>query len=147
MKVILKQDVEMVGKAGEMKNVADGYARNFLVPRGLAVLATSRSIAEVEHRKRMVEAKMRSDLKDAEALKDRLGQVACKIAREVGEEERLFGSVTNRDIAEALNAAGIEIDHRKIVMSAPLKHLGAHEVSVRLSAEVTAVVKVWVVAK
>ena len=147
MKVILKQDVEQVGAAGEVKTVSDGYARNFLIPRGMALPATSRSLSEMEHKKRQVEAKLRRDRKDAEGLKERLEQVACKISREAGEEDKLFGSVTNRDIAEALEAEGIELDHRKIVLDAPLKTLGVFDVTIKLASDVSAVVKVWVVAK
>jgi large subunit ribosomal protein L9 len=147
MKVILTQDVDQVGKAGQILDVAPGFGRNFLVPRGLAMAATSRSIAQVEHRKRIVADKLAREVKDAEALKARIETVACKIAREAGEEDKLFGSVTSRDIADALHEEGIDIDHRKIQIDTPLRNLGVFEVSVKLGSQVAAKVKVWVVAK
>lgn len=147
MKIILSQDVEQVGKAGQVLEVADGFGRNFLIPRGLALPATARSINQVEHQKRVVADKIAKNRKDAEGLKGRLEDVACKIAREAGEEDKLFGSVTIRDIADALAEEGIEIDHKKIVLDQPIKHLGVYTVDVKLATEVVAKVKVWVVAK
>ena len=147
MKVILSQDVEQVGKAGTVLEVADGFGRNYLIPRGFALPATARSINQVEHQKRVVADKIAKTRKDAEGLKGRLEDVACKIAREAGEEDKLFGSVTIRDIADALAEEGIEVDHKKIVLDAPIKHLGVYTVEVKLAAEVAAKVKVWVVAK
>lgn len=147
MKVILNQDVDSVGRAGQVLDVADGFGRNYLLPRGLAMLATPRAAAQVEHRKRLVAAKLVRARKEAEALKSRLEDVACKIAREAGEEDKLFGSVTTRDIADALAEEGIEIDHRKVVLDAPIKHLGVYHVDVKLAPDVVAKVKVWVVAK
>jgi large subunit ribosomal protein L9 len=147
MKVILTQDVDQVGSAGQVLDVADGFGRNYLVPRGLAMPATTRSIAQVEHRKRVVADRIARDLKSAEAIKAKLESVSCKIAREAGEGERLFGSVTNRDVADALAEEGIQIDHRTILLDPPIKDLGAFEVSVKLAPQVVAKVKVWVVAK
>jgi len=147
MKVILSQDVEQVGKAGTVLEVADGFGRNYLIPRGMALPATARSINQVEHQKRIVADKIATARKDAEGLKGRLENVACKVAREAGEEDKLFGSVTIRDIADALAEEGIEIDHRKIVLDQPIKHLGVYSVEVKLSTDVVAKVKVWVVAK
>lgn len=147
MKVILSQDVEQVGKAGEIKDVAPGFGRNFLIPRGLALPATTKSIAQVEHKKRVVADAIARTRKDAEGLKARLEDVACKIAREAGEEDKLFGSVTSRDIADALAEEGIEVDSKKIQLDQPLKHLGVYTVEIKLATEVAAQIKVWVVAK
>jgi len=147
MKVILTQDVDQVGTAGQVLDVADGFGRNYLVPRGLALPATSGSIAQVEHRKRIVADRIARELKTAEALKAKLESVSCKIAREAGEGDRLFGSVTNRDVADALAEEGVQIDHRTIQLEMPIKDLGAFEVPVKLAPKVVAMVKVWVVAK
>ncbi len=147
MKIILSQDVEQVGKAGTVLEVADGFGRNYLIPRGLALPATARSINQIEHQKRIVADKIAKTRQDAEGLKGRLEDVACKIAREAGEEDKLFGSVTIRDIADALAEEGIVVDHKKIVLDSPIKHLGVYTVDVKLAAEVVAKVKVWVVAK
>ena len=147
MKIILNQDVEQVGKAGDVKDVSDGFGRNFLIPRGLAMLATPRASDQMEHRKRLVHDKIVRERKSAEAQKMKLEEVACKIAREAGEEDKLFGSVTTRDVCDALHDEGVEIDHRKIVLDQPIKHLGVYTVDVKLAPEVVAKVKVWVVAK
>ncbi len=147
MKVILVQDVDQVGKAGTVADVADGFARNYLLPRGFAVSATTNSIAQFEHRKKVVQDKLIRDRKDAEGLKGKLEGIACKIAREAGEEDKLFGSVTARDIADAIAEEGITIDHKSVKLDAPLKNLGVFTVPVKLGTDVTANVKVWVVAK
>ena len=147
MKIILNQDVEQVGKAGDVKDVSDGFGRNFLIPRGLAMLATPRAKDQMEHRQRLVHDKIVRERKSAEAQKMKLEEVACKIAREAGEEDKLFGSVTTRDVCDALHEEGVEVDHRKIQLDQPIKHLGVYTVDVRLAPEVVAKVKVWVVAK
>jgi len=147
MKVILTMDVEQVGRAGQVVDVAPGFSRNFLIPRGLAVRATTRSIAQFEHRKRVVAERLAREKREAETLKERLEGVACRIAREAGEEDRLFGSVTARDIAAALADEGFKIDHRAVQLENPIKHLGIYQVEVRLAPDVTAQVKVWVIAK
>jgi len=147
MKVILNQDVEQVGQAGDIVEVSPGFSRNYLIPRGFAVTATTRSVKQLEHSKRLVADRIAGNRKDAMALKDSLEKVACKIAREAGEEDKLFGSVTTRDITAALADEGFEIDHRKIKLESPIKHLGIYHVDVKMAAEVVAQVKVWVVAK
>ncbi|NOZ00400.1 MAG: 50S ribosomal protein L9 [Deltaproteobacteria bacterium] len=147
MKVILNQDVEQLGQAGDIVDVSPGYCRNFLIPRGLAVTATTRSVKQIEHRKRMVADRIARGRKSALALKESLEKVACKIAREAGEEDKLFGSVTTRDITVALADEGFEIDHRKVKLESPIKHLGIYHVDVKLATDVAAQVKVWVVAK
>lgn len=147
MKVILNQDVEQVGQAGEIVEVSPGFSRNYLLPRGLAVRATTRSVKQLEHSKRMVADRIARERKGAVALKESLEKVACKIAREAGEEDKLFGSVTTRDITAALADEGFEVDHRNIKLDAPIKQLGIFHVDVKLAPEVLAQVKVWVVAK
>ncbi|MBP7126442.1 50S ribosomal protein L9 [Myxococcota bacterium] len=147
MKVILSQDLETLGRAGDVKEVSDGYARNFLFPRGIALPATRRSMEQIEHQKRLVADRIAAARKAAMGLKERIEATPCKVAREAGEEDRIFGSVTARDIAAALAEEGIEVDHRKIQLEQPLKNLGVFTVPVRLEREVVAEAKVWVVAK
>jgi len=139
--------MEHLGKAGEIVDVADGYARNYLIPQGKAVLATTRSVKTLEHAKRQVQAQLLRERKTAEAMKAVIEKTSVNIVREAGEEEKLFGSVTNRDIAEALAAEGIVVDHRVILLENPIKTLGSFKVEVKLTTEVRAEVKVRVVAK
>ncbi len=147
MKVILNENIDHLGKAGEIVDVSDGFARNFLIPHGKAVLATTRSVRELEHARRQVQAQILRERKTAEALKQAIEKVALNIVREAGEEEKLFGSVTNRDVAEALALEGFTVDHRKIQLEDPIKTLGTFKVEIRLNTDVTAEVKVRVVAK
>lgn len=147
MKVILNEHMEHLGKAGEIVDVADGFARNYLIPQGKAVLATTRSVKTLEHAKRQVQAQLLRERKTAEAMKAALEKTSVNIVREAGEEEKLFGSVTNRDIAEALAAEGIVVDHKVILLENPIKALGSFKVEVKLTTEVRAEVKVRVVAK
>lgn len=147
MKVILNEHMDHLGKAGEIVDVADGFARNYLIPQGKAVLATTRSVKELEHARRQVQAQLLRERKTAEALKAALEKTALNIVHEAGEEDKLFGSVTNRDIAEALAADNFKIDHRIIMLENPIKTLGTFKVAIRLTAEVTAEIKVRVVAK
>ncbi len=147
MQIILKEDLENLGKSGEVVNVRTGYGRNYLLPRGLAVLATAGDIARVDHEKRVIAARTTKLAKEAQAEADRLSQVTVSIARAVGEEDKLFGSVTSRDIAEALQQQGVTVDSKKIVLDEPLKALGMTEVPVKLSRGVQAKIKVWVVKK
>jgi len=147
MKVILNEHIDHLGKAGEIVEVSDGFARNYLIPHGKAVLATTRSVRELEHAKREVQAQLLRERKTAEAMKAALEKVACNIVREAGEEEKLFGSVTNRDIAEALAVEGFTVDHRKIDLEMPIKTLGTFKIAIKLTTEVSAELKVRVVAK
>ncbi len=147
MKVILNENIDHLGKAGEIVDVSDGFARNFLIPQGKAVLATTRSVRELEHARRQVQAQLLRERKTAEATKQAIEKVALNIVREAGEEEKLFGSVTNRDIAEALAVEGFTVDHRKIQLDNPIKTLGTFKVEIKLNTDVSAEVKVRVVAK
>jgi large subunit ribosomal protein L9 len=147
MQIILTQDVENLGKAGELVTVRPGYGRNYLVPRGLAVSATMRNKNRLEHEKVLIERKITKERASATELAARLNGMTLQFERIVGEDEKLFGSVTNRDIADQLKRAGIEIDHRTIQLDQAVKALGKYEVSVRLSAGVVAGLKFWVVGK
>jgi large subunit ribosomal protein L9 len=144
MKVILTADLLHVGKVGEVVDVANGYGRNYLLPRGLAILATpgnERSRAQQQKARLAREAKNKSE---AEALASRLQALSLNIAKKTGEGERLYGSVTSMDIADLLKGRGISLDRRRIVLDAPLKTLGTHKVPIRLHPEVTAEVVVAV---
>jgi large subunit ribosomal protein L9 len=145
MQVILRDDMDNLGKSGEVVNVKPGYARNYLLPRGLAVKATASDVARVEHEKRVIAARTAKMAKAAQAEADKLSQVSVSIARAVGEEDKLYGSVTSRDIAEALREQGVIVDAKKIQLDDPIKALGMVEVAVKLGRGVSAKVKVWVV--
>jgi large subunit ribosomal protein L9 len=147
MQVILRDDMDNLGKSGEVVNVKEGYARNFLLPRGHAIKATAGDIARVEHEKRIIAARTAKLAKEAQAEADNLSQVSVSIARAVGEEDKLFGSVTGRDISEALKEKGVHVDAKKIHLDEPIKALGMVEVPVKLGRGVTANIKVWVVKK
>jgi len=126
--------------------VADGYGRNFLLPRGLAVRADARNVRQLEHTRRIVDRKKAQRLVEAQAQASKLDGVAVSIRRTAGEEsDKLFGSVTNRDVAEALAAEGFEVDRRSIELEEPIKSIGIFQVPVRLHAEVAAEVKVYVI--
>jgi large subunit ribosomal protein L9 len=145
MQVILRDDMDNLGKSGEVVNVKEGYARNYLLPRGLAIKATAGDVKRVEHEKRVIAARTAKLAKEAQAEADKLSSVSVSIARAVGEEDKLYGSVTSRDIAEALGEKGVKVDSKKIHLPEPIKALGMTEVSVKLGRGVNATVKVWVV--
>jgi large subunit ribosomal protein L9 len=145
MQVILRDDMDNLGKSGEVVNVKPGYARNFLLPRGHAIKATAGDIKRVEHEKRVIAARTAKMAKEAQAEADKLSQVSVSISRAVGEEDKLYGSVTSRDIAEALAGKGVKVDSKKIHLEEPIKTLGMTEVQVKLGRGVNAAVKVWVV--
>jgi large subunit ribosomal protein L9 len=145
MQVILRDDMDNLGKSGEVVNVKPGYARNYLLPRGLAIKATATDVARVEHEKRVIAARTAKLAKETQAEADKLSAVAVSIARAVGEEDKLYGSVTSRDIAEALREKGVTVDAKKIHLDEPIKALGMVEVQVKLGRGVNATIKVWVV--
>ncbi len=147
MKVILRQNVESLGKAGELVKVADGYARNFLIPKGLAAEATPRNLKVFEHEKRRILQQAEHIQKQAEETAAKLTGVVCTIARRVGEQEKLFGSVGAKDIEEALVAQGVEIEKKNILLDEPIKSLGDFPVRIKVSAGVVAEIKVAVVAE
>jgi len=147
MQIILTQDVENLGKAGELVSVRPGYGRNYLVPRGLAVSATVRNKNRLDHEKSLIERKVAKERASATEIAARLNGMTLQFERMVGEDEKLFGSVTNRYIAEQLKRAGVELDHRTILLDQAVKALGKYEVPVRLTAGVVATLKFWVVGK
>jgi large subunit ribosomal protein L9 len=148
IQVILQGDVENVGTSGELVKVRPGYARNFLLPRRLAVPATTAQVNRVNHEKAVAVAKAEKARKEAREVAAKLGSLSIKIARPVGEDNRLFGSVSAKDIEAAVRAAGIEsFDRKKMHLPDALKALGTHEVSVKLLSDVSATLKVEVVKK
>ena len=147
MEVILREHVDHLGQRGEIVKVADGYARNYLLPRKLALLVTEGNRKQIERERAKFEVKEAEDQKVAQAIADRMASVEIVIARRVGETDALYGSVTAADIAEALAAKGFDIDRRRLQLSDPIKKLGAVDLPVKLHREVTATVKVKVVAE
>jgi large subunit ribosomal protein L9 len=147
MQIILTQDVDNLGKAGELVSVRPGYGRNYLVPRGFAVSATVRNKNRLDHEKTLIERKVAKERASATELATRINGMTLQFERIVGEDEKLFGSVSNRDIADQLKRAGIEIDHRTIALDQTVKALGKYEVPVKLAAGVIATLKFWVVGK
>ncbi|MGH7595113.1 MAG: 50S ribosomal protein L9 [bacterium] len=145
MKVILRQDFDALGEAGKTFTVKDGYARNFLIPRGIAYEATGSNQRLFEQDKQRLEARKNREKHLAEGMQAKLDGVSVTATVPVGEEDRVFGSVTTQDIADLLTAKGFEIDKRKIQLEEPIKALGFYEVPVKLHSEVQAVIKVWVV--
>jgi large subunit ribosomal protein L9 len=146
VEVILKEHVENLGQRGEIVKVASGYARNFLFPRQLALAVTEENKKQIERERVKAEAKEAEELKGARALASTLEGLDIAIARRVGENDTLYGSVTTGDIADALAARDVTVDRRKIQLSDPLKSLGEHAVPVKLHREVTANLKVRIVA-
>jgi large subunit ribosomal protein L9 len=147
MEVILREHVEKLGSRGEVVKVADGYARNYLLPRKLALLATEGNRKHIERERAKLDAKEADEKKVVEAIGERLAGVEVVIARKVGETDALYGSVTAADIVEALAAKGFDIDKRKLQLAEPLKKIGEVKVPVKLHREVTVPVTVRVVAE
>ncbi len=147
MKVILKQAVEGLGQGGDLVEVKDGYARNFLVPQGLVVAATSGNVKQIEHQRTLIKARLEEEKGLAEDLATRLAQLSLTITKRVGENDRLFGSVTNREIEEALREEGIMVPHKTIVLQEQIRSTGVYNVEIKLHTEVKTVLKVWVVPK
>lgn len=147
VQVILQQDVDKVGKSGELVRVRPGFARNYLLPRELAVLATTAAVSRIEHQKAVALARAEKARKEARDAALELGAISIRIEQKAGEDGRLFGSVTTKDIEASLRAQGFEIDRRKIHLAEPIKQSGSHVVTVKLASDVVASVKVEVVAK
>ena len=147
MQLILTQDVANLGKAGELVSVRPGYGRNFLVPGGYAVTASVSNKNRLEHEKAVIERRVTKERAQANDIATRINGMTLQFERQVGEDEKLFGSVTSRDIQEQLKKANVEIDHRWVALDAAVKALGKYEVPVKLSAGVTATLKFWVVGK
>jgi len=147
MEVILREHMDNLGRRGEVVKVADGYARNYLLPRKLALLATEGNKKQIERERAKFDAKDAEERKIAEAIGERLSAVEIVITRKVGETAALYGSVTSADIADALAAKGFEVDRRKVQLPEPIKKLGDFSVPVRLQRDVVATVKVKVAAE
>jgi len=145
MKVILKEDVKSIGSMGQIVDVSDGFARNYLVPKGLAVEANVKNMRSLEHEKKVIQEKARKVKNSVQDLANRLAEMNVVIKTKAGEEGKLFGSVTTMDIAEQLKNQGIEIDKKKISLDEPIKRLGTYAVNLRLHSEITAQVNIQVI--
>jgi len=145
VKVILTEDISSLGKIGDVIQVADGYGRNFLIPQGKSILATSQSVKKFEHQKQLLKQKAEKDKKEAEKLARKLEEVSCTIAMAAGEGDKLFGAVTSLDIEAALKNEGVAVDRKKILLEEPIKSLGIYTVPIKLNPGITANLKVWVV--
>ena len=146
MKVILLEDVRGSGKSGDVVNVSDGYARNMLIPRGLAVEATPQNIKQLEKKKEAIAKKFAEDKAAALEMKKKLEEITVEVKTKAGKSGKVFGSVTSADIAEALQALGFDIDKKKIQLDSPIKAIGTTDVNVKLFTEVSGKVKVNVVS-
>ncbi len=147
MKVILREDLSNLGKAGELVEVKPGYGRNYLLPRALAVPATSVNVRQMDHQKRVIAAQQAKERASATATAQRISQIAVTLKRKVGEQGKLFGSVSSRDVAEAMAAAGAPVDRHTIQLTEPIRDLGTYDVQVKLHADVQAQIKVTVAAE
>jgi len=145
MKIILRQEVEKLGSPGDIVEVRDGYARNYLIPRGLAMPATKGNLRILEEERKRAELRANREKRAAERLAEKLNSVSITATVSVGEEDRVFGAVTTQTIADLLKEKGFDIDRRRIMLDEPLKALGIYDVPIKLHPEVEAKVKVWVV--
>ncbi|MBN2104574.1 50S ribosomal protein L9 [bacterium] len=145
MKIILRQMVEGLGEIGDVIHVKNGYARNFLIPQKMAVEATTKNIRMLEEEKKMSKRREHKNKNEAEALAQELEKISVTATVAVGEEDRVFGSVTSQTIADLLSKKGHEIDKRKVILDEPIKALGVYTVPIKLHSEVEAKIRVWVV--
>ncbi len=147
MKVILKDNIEGLGKAGQIINVKDGYARNFLLPRGLALIADEKNMKLLEYQRKKIEEEAKKKLQDAQSIAERMSNITLTLKAKAGEDLKLFGSITPKDIAEALEKEGFNIDKKQINIAEPIKRIGEYEVEVKLASNVSAKVKLNVVSE
>lgn len=147
MKVILTTEIDSLGLEGDVVNVANGYGRNYLIPKGLALEANNQNMKMMEMQKKKIDGRRLKARETAEKVKEEIKEKVVTIAQKVGEEDKLYGSVTSMDIADEMERMGISIDRRKIILDRPIKSLGEYEVSVKLHPEVTGTLKVVVVAE
>ncbi len=145
MKVILREDLKKLGKAGQVVEVKAGYARNYLIPRNLAVRADASHMRHLEHERKILQDRTEKQLRQARNLAEQINRASCTIPVQVGEEDRIFGSVTPIDIADSLSKEGITIDRKCIHLEEPIKSLGVFTIPVKLAADVEAKLKVWIV--
>lgn len=144
MRVILREEVPNLGKGGEVVTVRDGFGRNYLLPQGLAMPATEHNVKQLEHHKKIIATRNAKLLKDSQSIADRLAKLEVKIQRQAGEGGKLFGSVSTRDIEDAVKALGVTIDRKKVVIENPIKSVGEYTVDVKLGQSVTGKLKVVV---
>ncbi|MCB9662538.1 MAG: 50S ribosomal protein L9 [Alphaproteobacteria bacterium] len=144
MLVILKKEVQNLGDAGDIVRVKPGYGRNYLIPNGLAIPANESNVAELSHQKQMADAIRRKELSAAQELSKAIAETAITIRREAGEDDKLFGSVTNRDVVDALAEREISVDRRAVLLDEPIRAIGLFPVKIRLHREVTAELRVFV---
>ncbi|MBI1987418.1 MAG: 50S ribosomal protein L9 [Nitrospinae bacterium] len=147
MRVILKEEVFNLGQPGQVVEVAAGYARNYLLPRGLALSATSPNLKLFEQQRKTLEVRLDKSRQEAEALARRLAGITCTIPVRVGEQDRLFGSITSQDIVACIEQKGIQLDRKRVQLDSPIRTIGLHSVPIRLHPEVKAELKVEVVAQ
>jgi large subunit ribosomal protein L9 len=147
MKIILREDVEKLGKAGDVVKVADGFGRNYLIPRQLAVPANVRNLKALEHDRRVIEARAKKSRKSAESLAEKLSAVSITLPAKAGEEGKLFGAITSRDIAEALENAGVPVDRKNVLLLDPIKQLGDYKVKIKTGTDLHPEISVSVVAE
>ena len=147
MKVILREDVENLGKAGDVVKVADGFGRNYLIPKRLAVLADVRNLRALEHDRRVIGARAKKTRKTAEELGGKLSSLFLTIPAKAGEGGKLFGAVTSRDIAQALEQAGVPVDRKMVLLAEPIKQIGEYKVKVKAGTEMVPEISVKVVAE
>ncbi|NWF52289.1 MAG: 50S ribosomal protein L9 [Nitrospirae bacterium] len=145
MKVILKEDIKHLGKMGQVVEVADGYARNFLIPKGLVVEASAKNIKSLEHEKRIIEEKAKKLKNSAQDLASRIASLTITIKSKAGEEGKLFGSITTMDIVESLKKEGIEIDKKMVFLGEPIKRIGSYTVSIKLYTDISAPLNIQVI--
>lgn len=145
MKVILKDDVKNLGSMGQVVDVADGFARNYLVPRGLAVEANTKNIKSLEHEKKVIQEKAKKIKSQVQDISEKISSMTIVIKAKVGEEGKLFGSVTSMDIAEQMKNEGIEVDKKKISLEEPIKRIGSYSVNIKMHPEITTQVNIQVV--
>ena len=145
MKIILRKDMDALGLEGDIVNVANGYARNYLIPKGIALEASNQNIKIMETQRKKIEVRRLKAREDAEEVKSKMADILITISQKAGEEDKLYGSVTSMDIAAHLEKQGIAIDRRKITMDRPIKTLGEFEIPVKLYPEVTGSIKVVIV--
>jgi len=145
MKVILRKDVEHLGNVGELLDVKPGYARNYLIPQGIALVANDKNMKRLEEEQRQQKIKKDRDKIAAEKLSEELSKVSCTASVQVGEEDKVFGSITSQDIADLLKEKGFDVDKKKIVLEEPIKALGIYDIPIKLHTDVEAKIKVWVV--
>ncbi len=147
MKIILKENIEKLGDKNEIVDVKDGYARNYLFPKNLALKATKSNVNVIKELDRVKEKKEKSVIRTAQKLADKLKNISITVSTEAGEDEKIFGSVTTQQIAELLDEKGFKIDKHQIIIETPIKNLGVFNISIKIHKEITAEVKLWVVKK